>query len=208
MARKLHDPRGDIPDEFIKAYGEALLEWSYVENRLSRWFGHLTGLSHAMARAVFYSARSFQGRSDMLSAVIPAASIANEGARRFIHDALFKAINYSPLRNKLAHGIPVLRYDGVEAKVILIEGKIGYSGEDDALESSKFRIAAKNFETLANLLSRALRAYQAADQKQLQQCHELLVQLPNEPDKEKLSLKQRGRLRQQKAAQRGKCRKS
>jgi len=50
--------------QFVRAYGEALLEWARIEQHLFFWFEYVTGLKHMMARAVFYSARNFNGRSE------------------------------------------------------------------------------------------------------------------------------------------------
>jgi hypothetical protein len=99
-----------LDEKFIVACGEALMEWSYIENRLFRWFKHLTRLPDAMARSVFFSARSFLGRSEMLAAAIEHAVFRGprgEIARDLIEEALQKANGYASFRNALAHGFVI-----------------------------------------------------------------------------------------------------
>ena len=56
-----------------------------------------------MARAIFYSARSFNGRSEMFEAAMANSSL-NEDAKAALEAVIAKAAAYSSFRNSLAHG--------------------------------------------------------------------------------------------------------
>lgn len=206
-----------LDENFILAYGEALLEWSYVENRMYRWFRHLAKLQDGMARAVFFSARSFQGRSDMLAAAIEQATFAGPRGligRQAISEALDKAISYSKFRNALAHGMVISEYSEKGRRELLVQGKHPvHMHSATGVTIDQLKIAGKNFAALANDLSQSLRMYEHKDrpvarQRQLQECVERLLMLPNEPECEKPSQKQLGRQRQRKSDARRKSRKS
>jgi hypothetical protein len=62
----------------VYAYGEALLQWSRLEQYLFFWFEFVTGMEHMIARAVFYSARNFNGRSEMLEAALKHAKMSRD----------------------------------------------------------------------------------------------------------------------------------
>jgi hypothetical protein len=194
-----------LDEKFILAYGEALLEWSYVENRLFRWFRHLTKLDDVMSRAIFFSARSFQGRSDMLAATIPHASFSGlKGpvARQIIEETLKKADVYSAFRNSLAHGSVIAEYSENGRREVLVQGKHPpHLQSETGIEIGKIKIAGENFAELSNALSFSLRMYSIANRpkarlRQLRECHERLLLLPNEPESATPSQKQLGRLRQ------------
>lgn len=194
-----------LQEKFIQTFGEALLEWSYVESRLSWWFGQLTSLPAAMARAVFFSSRSFQGRSEMLAAVISARvwkDKLDDEAKSFIGAALAKAKLYSGRRNALAHGHAVEQATEQGAEPILVQGRDYMPEKHSTLRQRDLSNVAKNFELLANLLSRSVRAYQAENLSELQKCYSELILLPNVPTALSPSRNQAGRLRQQKAATR------
>src|SRR5262249_16794129 len=58
-------------DEFHRVFGRTLTAWAGVEEALFEWFKACTGLHERLARAVFYSVRSFAGQWDMLIASVP-----------------------------------------------------------------------------------------------------------------------------------------
>jgi hypothetical protein len=78
-----------------------------LESAIFRWFQYSTGMSDPLARAVFYSARNFTGRRDMLIAALPFASLA-KSEQAFIRTALKKTREYSAFRNQMAHREPIL----------------------------------------------------------------------------------------------------
>jgi hypothetical protein len=194
----------DEQDEFIRSYGEALLEWNYIEHRLFLWFVDIAELEDRMARAIFFSAtKSFQARSDLLSGVIGARRFdgeIGEAARKFIKEAIIKANSYVGLRNSLAHGLAIVQTAEAGGKHTLVQGKHPiYLHAETGITIESFRTASENFEMLAGLITKALRNYQAGSLTLLQECSEQLSQLPNVPESRTLSQKQEARLLQQKS---------
>ena len=137
-------------DEFHRALGEAQAEWSSVEDALFEWFKQCTGMPAQLARAVFYSARSFEGRRDMLRAVIP-FSRCDEKTRTGIRLCMTRAGQYVPFRNRMSHGYPIF-LGGEKPQFALTEGRsldgpvenAGYVTVDD------LTIAAVNFRKLVD----------------------------------------------------------
>jgi hypothetical protein len=62
--------------EFSIVYGEAMAEWSSLEGQLFYWFQLVTGMNERLGRAIFFSARSFAARADMLAAALQASDCA------------------------------------------------------------------------------------------------------------------------------------
>lgn len=93
-------------DSFHRAYGAAMEAWAQMEHALLAWFLSATGLSEPIGRAVFFSAKSFAGRRDMLDDVIPFSPF-DEDVRAFLKAVLKKTKQYSEFRNKAVHGQPV-----------------------------------------------------------------------------------------------------
>jgi hypothetical protein len=192
-------------DEFIRAYGETLLEWNYVEHRLFMWFWHLTGLDDEVARAIFFSAtKSFQARSDLLSGVVGTCKFdgeVGEAARAFIKEAIVKAKSYMGLRNSLAHGLAIVQATEDGGKHTIVQGKHPiHLHAETGITIESFYTASHNFEILAALISKAWYHYQGKHLPTLQECSEQLSRLPSAPESETLSQNQVGRLRQQQLA--------
>jgi len=89
--------------QFYMLYGQAMDGWSTLEGSLALWFSKLTRMPPKRARRIFYSARSFSGRADMLKAAISATRIPTE-LKAFLITAIKAAIKYSSFRNQLVHG--------------------------------------------------------------------------------------------------------
>ena len=94
--------------EFHHAYGVAMAQWGGVERGLYLWFVHATQMKEKVARAVLYSARSFNARAEMLQAVIDQAAHLAPERLDFIQKALGRAWGYSSFRNRMAHGEPMM----------------------------------------------------------------------------------------------------
>ena len=188
---------------FIYAYGQAMLQWSYVEDRLFMWFFRLTSLKENMARAVFFSARSFQGRLDMVNAVIHEKTdddSLNGDNLATISEIFKKAALYAGYRNALAHGLGIFVNEPSGAlKPILVQGKhkrIEY--EQLGLAEARILLIGTNFEKLQDLMIRALRAYRSGGSTPIREYLEQLEMLPNEADQGSPSRKQENRQRQRK----------
>jgi len=147
-------------------YGIALANWSGIERGLFYWFYRTTGMSEAMARAVFYSARSFNGRAEMLEAAVAHNPTVLGNELAFIKAATKKAGQFSGFRNRIAHGEPIINVielkdqDGNQASrtidCSIVQGKS--HGPDPATDVSikSLTNAAENFHRLQCLLTDAL----------------------------------------------------
>jgi hypothetical protein len=89
--------------EFYLAFGYAMAGWARLELWFADVFRRTTGLKRGLSQEIFFSARSFQGRADMLQACIPSVPAIPTG-REFIKRAVSLANIYSQSRNHLAHG--------------------------------------------------------------------------------------------------------
>jgi hypothetical protein len=133
-----------------------MAQWAGIERGLYYWFVHVTQLKDKMARAIFYSARSFNARAEMLLAAIEQANHLAPERLEFIQAALRRAWGYSSFRNSMAHGEPsmnIFELVGQPRKVsyYIAQGK---SLKDASVDISMedLETATKNFHTLVNLL--------------------------------------------------------
>ncbi|WP_029585582.1 hypothetical protein [Bradyrhizobium sp. URHD0069] len=141
--------------EFHHAYGVAMSQWAGVERSLYLWFVHVTQMKEKVARAVFYSARSFNARAEMLQAAIDQGGHLAPERLEFIQKALGRAWGYSSFRNRMAHGEPmmnILDLKGQPRKVSwsIVQGKTRDRATDISMED--FETAHRNFYMLQNLL--------------------------------------------------------
>lgn len=142
--------------EFHHAYGVAMSQWACVERNLYLWFVHVTQMKEKVARAVFYSARSFNARAEMLQAAIEKADHLAPERLDFIQEALRRAWSYSSFRNRMAHGEPlmnILDLKGQPRKVFfsIAQGKTrDHPSSEISMED--LETATQNFYVLQNLL--------------------------------------------------------
>lgn len=87
---------------FYHAYGAAMGQWSQIEYTLGNYFIHITGMDERLGRKVFFSARSFLGRIEMLEAAILFAKVVPSG-REFLTGSILKVRKWASARNILAH---------------------------------------------------------------------------------------------------------
>ena len=73
--------------EFYEAYGYTMAQWATMEYVISSLFVAMTKMREEVGREVFYSARSFLGRSDMFLAAAKHARTVPAG-RTFLIDAM------------------------------------------------------------------------------------------------------------------------
>jgi hypothetical protein len=92
--------------QFHLHYGKAMSSWAGLENSLYFWFAAATGMTGRMARAVFYTARGFSARAEMLLAALEHATKPPAVDRELLKEALKKARSYASYRNRIAHGEP------------------------------------------------------------------------------------------------------
>jgi hypothetical protein len=148
-------------DEFNLAMGRAIARWSNIELGLCRWFKRITKMSHATARAIFYSASGFDGRRRMFVAALGSAKM-DAALRDYLNLLVQKAGNYSGSRNKLAHGDPLFvrlpksRHYGT---IIILEGKEARKllpSNDAILTLENIETMTENFRFLGALIADSL----------------------------------------------------
>jgi hypothetical protein len=187
------------PDEFLVAYGDALRRWAYLEVQLAIWFRKVAMIHDwDTACAIFFSARSFQGRSDMFAAALDAAP-GKPDQIAFLRDAYLKVVAYNSARNEIAHGV----IHPSEGGPTITRG--AEFTKPGPVSIKHLETAAANFRSLYAILNDAHEPF--ADQpprERLQELHARLRQLPNEAYSSVPSRKQRGRERQRQSALRSK----
>lgn len=102
--------------ELAAAIGDAVMGWSKVEHALCEAFAVTTGMPTTMAGPIFFSARSFNGKHDMLEAAIKAFQRKeqnDEVEQKSIMVCVFKSglkksERWSSTRNVLAHDRPIV----------------------------------------------------------------------------------------------------
>jgi hypothetical protein len=191
---------------FYREYGRTLANWASIERGLCEWFILTTRMPRQMATAIFYSARSFNGRADMTEAAIGSSKLPTAAAE-FIRSATTKAIAYSSFRNSISHGETVhLTIAGPERPLAEMWTIIqGGKGSDHRITLEQIVIAGSNFDKLATLLWLSA-GYDPSDprsdvQTSPEKCLERVLALPNQPTSATPSRKQLGRLRQRRASQ-------
>jgi hypothetical protein len=110
--------------EFVHYFGSFMMQWSALERGLYHWFEQATGMNDSMARAIFYGARGFGARAEMLEASLDHTTSLTDQQRRFLKEALVRSRNYSAFRNQIAHGEPRLALGtNGEARFNVAQGK-------------------------------------------------------------------------------------
>ncbi len=178
---------------FSVAFGKVLMEWAYVENSLFLLFEHLTGLPEALARALFYSARSYNGRVDMISAIMDVSNkaIENPIIKEIAKEAISKANKYVAFRNSLAHNIAIASATENGAVIVLIEGKHGTEyGIKSGILIDHLEIAANNFNKLSHIIKMLIHASKLQYSERIPEFLEQLRMLPNAPSQKEPSIKQ------------------
>jgi hypothetical protein len=140
-------------EQFHSAYGAMMAAWARLEGCLFHWFMSATELSEPRARAIYFSARSFTGRHDMLVGALP-FDIFDEPIRKVIRAGIKKARKYSEFRNAVAHGEPVFdirQQSATWGQFLLTDGRT-LDDDPDAVTIKQLEIATSNFNELRRLL--------------------------------------------------------
>jgi hypothetical protein len=183
---------------FTEAFGQALIQWGVIEQRLCFWFHRITAMNEKMARQIFYSVSSFNGRSRMFRGAVLASNWPPY-AVGFLETAISKAINYDSFRNHIVHRETKFDADPTSPnykKYILVEGKLATLAEPIDPDAEIFTLAdlqtaRDNFRELARLI---MDGYECAHEPAgLQECHKLVHAMPsrahsNEPNQKPLIL--------------------
>jgi hypothetical protein len=170
--------------EFHLLFGQAMANWAHLERFLGYWFVFLTKMPRLMALSIFYSARNFNGRADMLEEAIEFAHLP-AATKSFIKLAVKKARCYNGFRNSIAHG-QVLNYATLTTQdFLLVQGKYDPTVEIIApIDDEQLKLAATNFNSLSGILSAALgqaHGEPAYSHVRLEECLERVRALPNLP---------------------------
>lgn len=145
--------RRDV-EQFYTQYGKVMAAWADVESALADWFHRSIQPDHGKdvnAESIFYSARSFQGRSDMLKPAIE-SQLINDEQRLFVRKAIKRASDYNTFRSKLAHRVTVERQSHGDGKdgTFLQEGDdpFGRNEHLPAISTTHLEAATLHFDAL------------------------------------------------------------
>jgi len=173
-------------DEFHLAYGRALSEWATIEQRLFFWFLFITQMRPDLGRSIFYSARNFNGRMDMLEAAMGKAAL-DQATSYFLKAAFRKARQFSSFRNNLAHGETM--FDGrpdspYYLKTYLVDGKRNDGSVDAVATGDTLETARNNFRELSRIIMDGLMIAQGdhSCSSSLEICRQQVLALPSEAD--------------------------
>jgi hypothetical protein len=146
----------EIDGAFYLAYGRAMAGWSSVERSLGGVFARITHLSDPVATAVYYSAKSLQGRVEMVRAVIPFARTVPPG-REFLTRSCSLISSWSATRNRLAHDPHVLHVDQTDDIARpKVTRKISSMKAAEPVELEHLERAQLNFNFLAMVIAISL----------------------------------------------------
>jgi hypothetical protein len=137
---------------FHEELGKATAAWSSIEEGLFEWFRLCTGLEERLARAVYYSARSFEGRRDMLTAAVPFFP-CDEKTRTGIRLCIKRARQYSEFRNRISHG-HIIYYVSNPPRHVIAEGRAlaTHFAEQSVVTLEDLKTATINFGELQYLI--------------------------------------------------------
>jgi hypothetical protein len=144
----------DSPEtiDFFTRYGRAMSEWATLECVMGMWFQKAVqhpGPQHFNigASSIFYSARSFNGRFEMLKAASGSQHLSGE-EREFLCAAIKLASKYNSTRSKLAHRAWL---GGTKHGVVLHEGDDPFY-EKSPIMSEHLDNAAYHFSVLSRTM--------------------------------------------------------
>lgn len=148
MSERLVDHSEAELEPLFVAIGRAMSNWAQVERWMGMWFAVVTGMTQAEAKAVFFSAKSFSGRTEMFDAALLYSKLPHTTA--LLTEISKKAATYSSFRNTTAHGIPEILTDAAGRRPVLGEGTNDPNSKTPArrIEILDLQIAATNFVQL------------------------------------------------------------
>lgn len=189
--------------------GRAVSVWGILEQQLMEWFSIVSRIPMAMANDVFFAPNSFASRLSLLQAALE-NSKANEQEREFARAIMNKAEQYSKFRNRCVHaGRPMMNAMDAIPRLLDSYGQTNKEKYDRGITAAQLDQAALNFKALIEIMleARTMRYFRRMRLRALQTTTlpallRRVEQLPNVAESSELSRHQRGRLRQQLAAQR------
>jgi hypothetical protein len=154
-----HDP-DEAWRNFYLEYGPAMFEWQGIEMEMATLFAIVCEIQPAMAIQIFYSATSFNARTDMFSAAL-GASKADADAITFARSLIKQAKQYSEFRNKFAHDQPLLhqQYQPAQFEILMVHGRGQFQSDAvkkryraNAVTVPQIKKAARAFRDLAKII--------------------------------------------------------
>ena len=88
--------------EYALAIGHFMIEWNMLERRLAFLFQQLTGLSQKQADAIFFAAKAYMARKDLLQAAISSSNRAQDFTKA-CEDVIRRCNAIVSKRNSAAH---------------------------------------------------------------------------------------------------------
>lgn len=144
------------------AIGDAIAGWSVLEHSLAEALGVCLDLPVTRVRGMFFSARSFSGKHDMLLRAAqdcPADPKSALGLKlKIFRCALNRSNKYKTVRNHIAHDKPILAAKGMYVlgpAMIPNSLKITDNLPDQIITLEAIEESASRFRELADLVNRA-----------------------------------------------------
>ena len=173
--------------EMFQAIGQAITGFAAIELWLCNHFALVTQMPPHMAKAVFFSARSLQGRLEMFYDAIAAAGTADgfPSLTPFLKVAANRAGQWAGTRNMLAHA-NVGYVDWADSKfhqqhILWDGGANDWPDPKKGLTLSDLANATLNFGRLSALLLVSYNRESGPNEPTLKECHALVLQLPTQP---------------------------
>lgn len=175
----------EAADAFHLSYGHTMAAWGILESHLFSWFHYVSGIENEnMARTIYYSAKSFLARMDMLSAALRASQLKTDQIA-FLKGAIKTARIYSEFRNSATHGEPLPSIEDLKRPLIrfvLAQGKhMALTEPQQYISIENLDNATKNFTALWGLVRQGHPSYQEDKSPSLESCLEQILALPNPP---------------------------
>jgi hypothetical protein len=166
--------------QFEAAYGRTLAWWAGVERSLFRWFVIITSMPENLARAIFYGARSFIARAEMLEAAIDHAHGQTKEEIEFVKAGIKKARQYSEFRNRLAHGEMAPFFDIESKQMTMTVTETKKLDFKNLITIEHLQIASINFYKLQLHIFQAMPDRRAKSGLSLEQHRAIVLALPNQ----------------------------
>ena len=139
----------DLTD-FRADYGTLMETWGKLEDALFYWFLWMTNIDKPLARAIYFSTRTFTARRDLLRSVLPLSKL-DEPTKEFVREGVKKAGQFSSFRNRAVHGVP--RWNKTTNQHVLADG--AWNDDDPltgAVTKGQIQAAIKNIAELYAVL--------------------------------------------------------
>jgi hypothetical protein len=138
--------------EFLHAFGLAMSQWARLERSLYDWFERASEMRSEMASAIFFGARGFSARAEMLESILEHAKVLSTTETEFLKEAIKKARQFSQFRNSIAHGEPLPNFvrsgDDIEMHYAIVHPKHVRTMHPDQLSVEDIFVAADNIHSL------------------------------------------------------------